>query len=148
VLKDQIDLSVPDVEASVRMAAMWQPPVFQAGDREPITSDMVFADEDFFNLFSYNAVEGNLENALKDPMTVVLTENLAEILFGHELALGKTLKLNNNHYLTVSAVLEERKPIRFCRLVHWPILKHVKLYTRTVMNLKNGDGIFSRHLSC
>lgn len=107
VLKDQIDLSVPDVEASVRMAAMWQPPVFQAGDREPITSDMVFADEDFFNLFSYNAVEGNLENALKDPMTVVLTENLAEILFGHELALGKTLKLNNNHYLTVSAVLEE-----------------------------------------
>ncbi|MBN2861779.1 MAG: ABC transporter permease [Bacteroidales bacterium] len=107
VLKDQIDLSVPDVEASVRMAAMWQAPVFQAGDREPITSDMVFADEDFFNLFSYNAVEGNLENALKDPMTVVLTENLAELLFGHEPALGKTLKLNNNHYLTISAVVEE-----------------------------------------
>ena len=63
VLKDQIDLSVPDVEASVRMATMWQAPVFQAGDREPITSEMVFADEDFFNLFSYKAVEGNLENA-------------------------------------------------------------------------------------
>ena len=44
VLKDQIDLSVPDVEATVRMASMWQAPVFQAGNREPITSDMVFAD--------------------------------------------------------------------------------------------------------
>ncbi len=107
VLKDQIDLSVPDVEASVRMATMWQAPVFQAGDREPITSEMVFADEDFFNLFSYKAVEGNLENALKEPMTIILTRHLAELLFGPEPALGKMLKLNNNHYLTVSAVLEE-----------------------------------------
>ena len=107
VLKDQIDLSVPDVEASVRMAAMFQAPVFQAVDREPITSDMVFADEDFFKLFTYHAVEGNLENALKEPMTIVLAKHLAEVLFGHEPALGKTLKLNNNHYLTVSAVVEE-----------------------------------------
>ena len=35
VLKDQIDLSVPDVEAAVRMATMWQAPAFQAGDRGP-----------------------------------------------------------------------------------------------------------------
>ena len=107
VLKDQIDLSVPDVEASVRMAAMWQAPVFQAGNHEPLTSDMVFADRDFFNLFTYHAVEGNIENALNEPMTIVLSKNLAGLLFGPEPALGKTLKVNNNHYLTVSAVLEE-----------------------------------------
>jgi len=107
LLKDQIDLSVPDVEASVRMAAMWQAPVFQAGNHEPLTSDMVFADRDFFNLFTYHAVEGNIENALNEPMTIVLSKNLAGLLFGPEPALGKTLKVNNNHYLTVSAVLEE-----------------------------------------
>ena len=107
VLKDQIDLSVPDVEATVRMATMWQAPVFQAGDREPITSDMVFADKDFFNLFTYQAIEGNLEEALNEPMTIILNRHLAERLFGTEPALGKTLKINNNHYLTVSAVLEE-----------------------------------------
>jgi putative ABC transport system permease protein len=107
VLKDQIDLSVPEVEASVRMASMFQAPVFQAVDHEPITSDLVFADKDFFDLFTYQAIEGNLEDALKEPMTIVLNRHLAERLFGTEPALGKTLKLNNSHYLTVSAVLEE-----------------------------------------
>ena len=109
VLKDQIDLSVPDVEAAIRMAAMWQAPAFQVDDRDPIISDMVFADEDFFKLFTYNIIEGNLETALKDPMTVVLTKHFAEQLFGTEPAFGKTLKLNNDKFLTVSAVIEEPK---------------------------------------
>ena len=107
VLKDQIDLSVPDVEAAVRMATMWQAPAFQAGDRDPITSDMVFADTDFFKLFTYRAIEGNIETALNEPMTVVLTKHFAEQLFGTESALGKPLKLNNDKFLTVSAVIEE-----------------------------------------
>ena len=109
VLKDQIDLSVPDVEAAVRMATMWQAPTFQAGDRDPITSDMVFADTDFFKLFTYKAIEGNLETALKEPMSIVLAKHFAELLFGKEPALGKTLRLNNDKFLTVSAVIEEPK---------------------------------------
>jgi len=40
-------------------------------------------------------------------MTIVLTKHFAEQLFGTETALGKTLKLNNDKFLTVSAVIEE-----------------------------------------
>ena len=109
LLKDQIDLNIPEVESVVRLAGTWEAPVFQAGENEPITSDMVFADEDFFKLFTYQTAEGNLENALKEPMTVVLTKTLAGKLFGHERALGKTLKLNNDKVLTVSAVISEPK---------------------------------------
>ena len=133
VLKDQIDLSVPDVEAAIRMAAMWQAPAFQVGDRDPIISDMVFADEDFFKLFTYNIIEGNLETALKDPMTVVLTKHFAEQLFGTEPALGKTLKLNNDKILTVSAVIEEQKAntiLSFSSLAN--------METRKIVN-PNGD---------
>ena len=107
ILKDQIDLNIPEVESAVRLAGGWEAPVFQAGDRDPITSDMVFADADFFKLFTYQAAEGNLETALKEPMTVVLTKPLAEKIFGHEPAVGKTLKLNNNKEMTVSAVINE-----------------------------------------
>ena len=109
VLKDQIDLSVPDVEAAVRMATMWQAPAFQSDDRDPITSDMVFADADFFKLFTYKAIEGNLETALKEPMTIVLTKHFAEQLFGKEPAIGKMVRINNNQFLTVSAVIHEPK---------------------------------------
>ncbi|MDP3912807.1 MAG: ABC transporter permease [Bacteroidota bacterium] len=107
ILKDQIDLNVPEVESTVRMASVWETPVFRTGDREPISSDMVFADEDFFKLFTYQPVEGNLETSLKDPMTIVLTQTLAKKLFGNEPALGKTVKLNNDKELTVSAVINE-----------------------------------------
>ena len=107
VLKDQIDLSVPDVEAAVRMATMWEAPAFQACDRDPITSDMVFADAGFFKLFTYRAIVGNLETALKEPMTIVLTKRMANQLFGDEPALGKTVRINNDKFLSVSAVIEE-----------------------------------------
>ena len=107
ILKDQIDLNIPGVESTVRMASIWETPVFQVGAREPITSDLVFADEDFFHLFTYHAVEGNLKTSLKEPMTIVLTKTLAKKLFGNEPALGKTVKLNNDKELTVSAVINE-----------------------------------------
>ena len=107
ILKEQIDLNVPDVESTVRIAGSWEPPVFQVDDNEPITSDILFADVDFFKLFTYKASEGNLESALKEPMMVVITKKLSNRLFGNTLAVGKSIKLNNNHVLTVSAVIEE-----------------------------------------
>jgi putative ABC transport system permease protein len=106
ILKDQIDLNIPEVESSVRLASTWEAPVFQTEGRDPITSDIVTADDDFFKLFTYEAVEGNLESALKEPLTIVLTQPLAEKLFGREPALGKTVKINNDKPLTVSAVIK------------------------------------------
>ena len=107
ILKEQIDLNVPDVESTVRIAGSWEPPVFQVDDKEPITSDILFADVDFFKLFTYKASEGNLESALKEPMMVVITKKLSNMLFGSTHAVGKSIKMNNNQVLTVSAVIEE-----------------------------------------
>jgi putative ABC transport system permease protein len=107
VLKEHIDLSVPGVESTLRIAGTWEAPVYQVDGKEPITSDLVFTDEDFFKLFTYKAVEGNPVKALKEPMTVVITKKLSEKLFGKENAMGKTIKLNNEKELTIKAVVEE-----------------------------------------
>ena len=109
ILKDQIDLNIPEVELTVRLAGTNEAPVFEASYRDPVTSDIVFADDRFFDLFTYHAFEGDLETALKEPMTLVLTKPLAEKLFGQVPALGKTVKLNNDKELTVSAVIGEPK---------------------------------------
>ena len=106
ILKEQIDLSIPNVEAAVRIAETWDPPVFQFAENEPLKSDMIFADEGFFRLFSYKTIEGDPEAALKEPMSLVITKPLAEKLFGKEYAVGKPLKLNNSKELTVRAVIE------------------------------------------
>ncbi len=75
----------------------------------PSLRTLITDDPDFFRLFTYEAVEGNLETALKEPMAIVLEESLAKKLFGNEQALGKTLKNNNKHTLTVSAVVKTLK---------------------------------------
>jgi putative ABC transport system permease protein len=109
VLKEHIDLSVPGEESTIRVGGPMNPPVFQVENKEPITSDLIFADEDFFKLFTYHAIEGNLETALKEPMSVVISRTLSHKLFGNEQAVGKILKLNDSKELTVTAVIEEPK---------------------------------------
>jgi putative ABC transport system permease protein len=109
ILKDNIDLNIPSVESVVRMGGSWEAPVFQVENKEPITSDLIFADEDFFNLFTYKVLEGDLKSALKDPMKIVITKTLSDKLFGGQSALGKTVKLNNTQTLSVSAVIDEPK---------------------------------------
>lgn len=109
ILKNQVDLNVPEVESAVRISALRSDAVFQAGDREPIISDLITADTDLFKLFTYEPIEGNLNTALTDPMTIVLTRPLAAKLFGNEPALGKTVRINNKEELTVSAVVDEPK---------------------------------------
>jgi putative ABC transport system permease protein len=107
ILKENIDLKVPGVESCVRITGTWEAPVFQAENREPVTSDLLFADQDFFKLFTFNVIEGDPVSAMNEPMTLVLTETLAKKIFGTDKAIGKILKLNNNQDLTVRAIIKE-----------------------------------------
>lgn len=107
ILKDLIDKNIPGVESTVRIAGTWQSPVFQIENKEPLSSDLIFTDDEFFNLFTYKAVVGDLNTALKNPMSIVITKSLSEKLFGREQPVGRTLKLNNSYDLTVTAVIEE-----------------------------------------
>lgn len=107
ILKETIDNKIPGVENIVRMAGTWEPPVFEAEGSEPVTSDLLFADDGFFNLFTFNAVEGDLGSALSEPMMVVITTRLSQRLFGTIYSVGRSIKLNNSKLLTISAVIEE-----------------------------------------
>ncbi len=107
ILKENIDAKVPGVESTVRISGTWEAPVFQSENKEPFTSDLIFADKDFFRLFTYKFIEGNPETALKEPMSVAITKSLSHKLFGNESAMGRSIKLNNDKSLIVSAVIEE-----------------------------------------
>jgi putative ABC transport system permease protein len=107
ILKQQLDLEVPAVRASVRVAHAFKPPVFQSESRGPLTAELVFADPSFFKLFTYRPVAGQLENALTDPHSLVLTKSEAVRLFGTEQAVGQAVRVNNDQWLTVTAVVAE-----------------------------------------
>jgi len=67
----------------------------------------LFADDGFFNIFSYHFIKGNANNALKQPNSIIITEKLAKTLFGNEDPMNKMVKRNNQLPLTVTGVIED-----------------------------------------
>jgi putative ABC transport system permease protein len=65
----------------------------------------VYADPEIFSILSYTFIEGNPQQALKSPQTVVIPQRLAEKYFPGGHALGKTLHVNKRDLL-VSGVVE------------------------------------------
>ncbi len=55
--------------------------------------DGLYADDNFFNVFTFPMKSGDPATALKDLHAVVLSEEVAKKFFGKENAIGKTLEL-------------------------------------------------------
>jgi hypothetical protein len=64
----------------------------------------MYVDPDFLKMFTFPLLTGNVEKALADPNSLVLTETLAKTLFGSTNPVGKIVKFDNQHILMVSAV--------------------------------------------
>jgi len=54
------------------------------------------ADPSFFQLFTYNFIEGNGATALTNPNNIVLSEDIARKFFGNEPDLNKIIHINSN----------------------------------------------------
>ncbi|SNY94925.1 ABC transporter permease [Flagellimonas pacifica] len=80
--------------------------LFSIGDKR-IKSTGSIVDPDFLKIFSFPLVEGNIETVLKDVNSVVVTQKLAEKLFGNESPIGKILKVDNADSFTVTGVLKD-----------------------------------------
>jgi len=61
----------------------------------------------FFDLFTVKFIEGNAATAIKDPLSIVLTESTARALFGKSDPIDKVIKIDNQNDLKVSAVVKD-----------------------------------------
>jgi putative ABC transport system permease protein len=77
---------------------------------EVFDQEALLVDSNFFLVFTFPLLEGNPQNALKDPHSVVLSEEVAEKYFGKQNPIGKTLDLKTDddfHPFTVTAVTKK-----------------------------------------
>lgn len=77
------------------------------GDKSFFEKNFYFTDPSFFDVFSFPLLKGNIETALSDPWSVVITEQASHKYFGDEKALGKTLLYENEHAFQVTGILED-----------------------------------------
>ena len=94
-----------------------------------------WATESFFQTFSFPLIQGDPKTALRNPNSLVLTENTAKRIFGELDPMGKTLNLKGSTYV-ITGILESI-----------PQLSHLRFEAlasyRTLENLEeNEDGGF------
>lgn len=86
---------IPEVETAVRLL---NPPgvsqnLIRYEDKMFYETDGYIADSAVFSIFSYDFIAGNPANALAEPNSVVLTEALAQKIFGTENPLDKMISI-------------------------------------------------------
>jgi putative ABC transport system permease protein len=69
--------------------------------------DVHYADSTLFDVFSFRLLQGNPDNALANPYSIVLSKKTAEKIFGTEDPIGKMITLENKDLLSVTGVIED-----------------------------------------
>ncbi len=100
----------------------------QKGEEYVREQNVLFADEDFFKVFSIETAGGNIAAALQEPSNLLLTEETAQRYFGTDSdVIGRTLKQNNGKDWQVSGIIKK-----------WPEQSHLKFdFIAPLSNLKH-----------
>ena len=108
-LADHIEQNYPEVEKVVRFSVVGNDITVKRGDALYKEKRIIKADEDVFDVFSYEITQGDPSSALKHPYQVVLTESSAEKYFGTVDPLGKWLTISGKEHM-VSGVMKDPPP--------------------------------------
>ena len=101
-----------------------------------------FAEEDFFNIFQYPVISGNLSTALKETYSIVLTESTAHSLFGDADPIGKTVRVDNENNLIVKAVIADLPPnstFQFHYVIPFSYYTHIRDWVKKAVESGTWD---------
>lgn len=96
----------PEIEEVTRFAPEFVARTIRHGNVLFDEKNFCHADPDFFNVFDFKPIAGNLQTALNKPNTLVITKDMAKKYFGNINPIGQTLLFNNKKEFVVSAVME------------------------------------------
>ncbi|WP_420318358.1 ABC transporter permease [Ekhidna sp.] len=70
-------------------------------------NEVAFVDPNFFTFFDFKLIKGDVEECLKRPKTLVLSETEAEKIFGEEDPIGQIVVIDNDENWEVTGVFED-----------------------------------------
>lgn len=81
-----------------------------------------YVSEEFLEMFEYPLKVGNASNVLDDPSSIIITENLAKVLFGEQDPLGQIIRVDDKSSLKVTGILYDipsNSSLEFDYLIPW-----------------------------
>lgn len=95
---------IPEVADAVRITG-YRRDLIQVGDVKFEENSLIFADSNFFQVFTFPFIRGQKENALTNPEGIVISERMAIKYFGTTDVLEKTIRKNSKEDFTITAVI-------------------------------------------
>jgi putative ABC transport system permease protein len=102
LLAQTLKQDFPEVEKAARLKG-WAG-YFKHSNQAYYEDNLVFADPDFKDIFTYPLKEGDM-SALAEPFSLFISLQIAEKYFGSEDPVGKVLAFNNKHEFIVRGIL-------------------------------------------
>lgn len=122
----------PDIKLSTRVARFgaW---LVSYKDKHINEDNFLFADPNFFNMFSFKLLEGNRDSVLSKPRSIVLTQTAARKYFGDEDPVGKHLRIETDTNLyTVTGLMQD---VPFNSHMHFDMLGSLVTFERHLQNI-------------
>ncbi len=94
----------PEIEEMTRLREIGSQRVSYE-DRSYREDNLVHADSTFFEVFSFELLEGDPRRALTDPNTIVVSSDLARKYFGEAEALGKSLRFGEDDLYRITGIM-------------------------------------------
>ncbi|AXE19631.1 macrolide ABC transporter permease [Runella rosea] len=102
---DQLLKDYPEIETGTHIQT-WYRPWIHYGTKD-VQESTVFVDSTFFQVFSFPLKYGNAATALKDRNALIVSEKIAQNLFGDIDPVGKNVTLDDTVQFKISGVLAE-----------------------------------------
>ncbi len=101
----------PSVEAGLRINSEYKPVIVKTTEGIPQSfseSNFFYTDENFFNFFSFNLLQGTKEMVLNRPFSLVISEDIAKKYFGSSNPIGQKLEIikDSTYQFQVTGIVE------------------------------------------
>jgi putative ABC transport system permease protein len=127
----------PEVEESARFLAGYHSLVLTYKDKTFSEQRVFPADPEVLEVFTFPLIEGDPKTALKDPFSLVLSEQVAKKYFGNESPIDKVMSVDNQFQLKVTGVMKE---VPNNSTFHFDILMPLEFYAKNIHKKLNLSG--------
>jgi hypothetical protein len=106
LLAEALAAEMPEIEYSAAVIEDYSLLTLSVGDKH-IKERVQFAGKDFFNIFSYQLLQGEAKQVLADKSSIVISESVSKKLFSDdENFIGRTITLEHDQQFIILAFLE------------------------------------------
>lgn len=102
---------IPEIKYASRMSSLSGLIDYQPDNANEISkgfyTDIALVDKDYLKMFNYPLIKGSLDDIYDNPSSIVLTESLAEKLFGDKDPINKFVTYDSEHTLIVKGIIKD-----------------------------------------